>query len=321
MKRLLAGIVAALAAAACVAPTETTNRSTESVNKSAETKPPTLSNEEVIAREKQAWEAVKTKDAEGFRNIMANDGIYVSHHGILDPTGTINETKELQLTDLSFSDWKVLPIEKDSVLVTYTAHINGRIKGMPLVSSQVRGSTAWVRREGKWLAIYHQDSEAKPASAPKNKPAKTTNTPAATGAPASTGSDPIANEKIIWDTLKSKNYDAFAALLAPDSLEVEPEGVFDKAGSVKGVSEPDLSQVALSDLRSLKIDDDTALVTYMVKGGSVDPSGEHHTTIWARRDGKWLALFHQGTPVLKELHPVSEKTSSAEAKPKSSTKY
>lgn len=317
MKRLLAILVSALVATACVAPTETGNKpAATNAMKGTETTASTMSEAEVIAKEKQAWDAVKTRDFEGFRQIMASDGIYVSHHGILDPAGTIDETKELQLTALSFSDWKVLPLDKDAVLVTYTASINGRIKGQPLVSSRVRSSTAWVNREGKWLAIYHQDSEAKPAPTPgANKPAAA----ASKQSPmpeTSASADPIADEKIIWDALKSKNSDAFAVLLAPDSVEVEPEGVFDKAGSVKGVSQTDFSKAALSDWKSLRIDDQTALVTYVVKIPGVAPEGEHHTTIWVNRGGEWLAVFHQGTPVLKELRPVSEKPSASPA-PKS----
>src|SRR5207253_3363781 len=154
---------------------------------------------DVMAKEEQAWEAVQRKDFESFKKIMAGDGVYVSHHGVLDPAGIVRETAELELTDLSFSDWKVVPIDRDAVVVTYTAHINGRIKGMPLVSSQVRGSTAWVNRNGNWLAIYHQDCEAKAAPSPgTNKPAKPISSPAATSSPPSTSADAIANEKTIW---------------------------------------------------------------------------------------------------------------------------
>src|SRR6266851_4036747 len=114
--RILAILVSALTAAACTAPTVTTNKSTvTNINAISETKPSAMSEADIIAKEKQAWDAVQKKDFENFRNIMASDGIYVSHHGVLDPAGTINETKELQLTDLAFSDWKVLTIDKDAV--------------------------------------------------------------------------------------------------------------------------------------------------------------------------------------------------------------
>jgi hypothetical protein len=313
MKNLLVVVLLALALAACAAPTETTNKSAATnANKVPET--PTISEAEVIAKEKAAWDAVRQKDFAGFRQIMAGDGIYVSHHGVLDPAGTVNEIKELDLTNVSFFDWKVLPIDKDAVLVTYTAHINGRIKGQPLVSSSVRGSTAWVKRDGQWLAIYHQDSEAKSApAAGANKPAKPAASPAAKPAQASPGADPIADEKMVWESLKSNNSDALGTLLASDSVEVEPEGVYDKAGSVKMVSQTDLSAAAVSDFKAVKLNEGAALVTYLVKIPGVAPEGEHHTTIWVDRGGKWLALFHQGTPVLKEVQPVAEKPSPGRA--------
>src|SRR2546423_5068095 len=164
MKRLLAVLMSALAAVACATPNEMGNKpANTNSNKPAETTSSTISEADVIAKEKNAWDSVKNKDSVGFRKIMADNGLYVSHHGVLDPAGIVKETADLELTDLSCSDWKVVPIDKDAVLVTYTAHINGRIKGMPLVSSQVRGSTAWVNRNGNWLAIYHQDCEAKAA--------------------------------------------------------------------------------------------------------------------------------------------------------------
>jgi hypothetical protein len=310
MKKLLAVVISVLALAACAAPTETTNRSSSTnANKAGETM--LISDADVITKEKQAWDAVRRKDFESFKKIMAGDGIYVSHHGVLDPAGTIKETKELDLTDLSFSDWKVLPINKDAVVVIYTAHVQGRIEGQPLVATAVRGSTAWVNRGGQWLAIYHQDSEAKPAPTPgSNKPKATSG---ATPAQASTGADPIADEKLVWEALKSNNSEAFEAFLASDSVEVEPGGVYDKAGSVKSVSQTDFSKATISDFKTLKIDEDVALVTYMVKIPGIAPEGEHHTTIWINRAGKWLALFHQGTPVLKEVQPVPAKTSGSPA--------
>lgn len=164
MWKLLAVVASALTVCACAGPTEPNRSATTNANNVAQTTSAMMSDAEVIAKEKQAWEAVQKKDFEAFRTMMATDGIYVSHHGVLDPAGTIKETKELELTDLTFSDWKILPIDKAAVLVTYTAHIQGKIEGQPLVATAVRGSTAWVNREGKWLAVYHQDSEAKTAA-------------------------------------------------------------------------------------------------------------------------------------------------------------
>ena len=50
--------------------------------------------EEVISKEKQAWDTVRKKDFESFRNIMADDGLYVSHHGLLDPARSVKSKPE-----------------------------------------------------------------------------------------------------------------------------------------------------------------------------------------------------------------------------------
>src|SRR5207247_129677 len=103
-----------------------------------------------------------------------------------------------------------------------------------------------------------------------------------------------------------------------DAIELEPDGVYDKAGSVKGVSQYDFSKTVLSDFKVVKVDDEATLVTYMVKDPNFAPSGEHHSTIWANRNGKWLAVFHHGgTPVMKPsaVAPSASPSPKASASP------
>jgi len=132
------------------------------------------------------------------------------------------------------------------------------------------------------------------------------------------GSDPIANEKMVWDSFKSKNYDAFAAMLAPDFIELEADNVYDKASSVKAVSMFDASKFELSEWKSAKLNHDAALVTYLVKpppGPNSNP--ERHTSIWVNRGGKWMALLHVGTPV---AIPVAKPSAKPTAKPEPTKK-
>ena len=135
------------------------------------------------------------------------------------------------------------------------------------------------------------------SAANANKPAANANTsasPAASPAAPATATDA---EKAVWDALKSKNYDAFASFLASGATEVEPEGVTDKSGSLEGIKHLDASKYTLSDFKETKLNSDSALVTYVVKGPN--PKGQtetmRHSTIWNNRGGKWTAYFHQGT--------------------------
>jgi hypothetical protein len=209
--------------------------------------------------------------------------------------------KDYDLSDITYSDWKMLTIDKDAVLLTYNLNPKATYKGQAVPPGPYHAAAAYVNRDGEWLGIYFQQTLAQamppPASPTASKSPKSAASPGAKMADA--GPDPVANEKLVWDALKSKNYDAFAAYLAPDSMEIEADGVFDKSGSVKGVQMFDASKAELSDWKTVKFDNDASLVTYIVKTPGMNPDQARHSTIWASRDGKWLALFHQGTPVAK----------------------
>jgi hypothetical protein len=305
-------------AAACAAPP--TNRETAPTDRAA-TAPPTsiaLSEADAIAKEKAIWDTIKNKDYEAFGNMLADDEIEILPDAVYDKAGSIAGVKDFEPTKITFAEWKFLPINKDAVVLTYQVTTEGKYKGKEFPSESARASSAWVNRNGKWVAIYHQECSVSTTQppAPKSSPVKTSSTPASTPTPFTTGADPVANEKAIWETLRTKNYDGFAAFLAADSIEVEPNGVFDKAGSVKLVSQFDFSKAQLSEFKSVTFDMDAALVTYLVKLPGPEPA-ERHSTIWAKRDGKWLAVFHHGTPVrAAAASTASPRTAAATPSPK-----
>jgi len=312
MKRITLLAALLLAASACTTTTPTTNNTnTPPVNTNANananttTTPQaeaTVTDDTITAQEKQVWDKIKNKDADGFAGMLADDFIYIAADGVYDKAGTVNGVKDLEITDLTLSDWKVVMLDKDAAAVTYTVSMKGTSGGKAMPDSTQRASSAWVKRGDKWVAVYHQECERKeapPSKEPSSTPAaKASPTPAAK--PAETPSDdPIAREKQVWETFKRKDYDAFASFLAEDQIEVEETGVQGKAESVKGVSQVDLSKAVLSDFKTVNLDSDATLVTYLVKGPSPTfPSlGERASTIWVNRGGKRLAVFHQGTRV------------------------
>ena len=310
MKKILVIISAAILAAACAAPP--TNQSTAPANANIASAPSAtaITEADAIAKEKAIWDTIKNKDYDAFDAMLAPEQLEVLPEGVMDKAASIAGVKQFEPAEMNFSDWKYLRINEDVFLVTYTVAVRGKFQGREFPLESSRASSAWVNRGGKWLAMYHQECPLKPAATPSPttsdaaKPAPSlVATPAA---PPATGPDPIANEKIVWDLFKSKNYDAFATLLDPDSIEVEPNGVYNRAGTLQGVTMFDASRAVLSDLKSVNLDDDVALVTYTVKNPvpMFAPEGERASTIWVNRAGKWVALFHHGgTPVRKPSPP------------------
>jgi hypothetical protein len=297
MKKILVLVCFFLVAVAGCATQPTGNKDVVvNANQPAETKPAAMPSEaDIIAKEKGTWDAIKKKDWDAFGSMVASDFVEVIDMGVHDKATALTGLKDFDLSEITYADWKMIPIDKDAAILTYTATLKATYKGQPVPPGPYRDSAAWVNRNGQWQAIFFQETLASTAPAPAERKSPA-GTPTASANPPETGPDPIANEKIVWDLFKNRNFDGFATLLAPEFVELEPTGFYDKAGSVKNVQEMDASQFELGDWKSTKFDDDAALVTYTVtyKGAK-----DYHSSIWVNRSGKWLALLHHGTPAAK----------------------
>ena len=325
MKRIyLCAALLLFSAAACApAPTENANSNANMSNMNAAnsntTSAASWTNDDVIANERQAWDMIKAKniDAAWFDDKF----IDVAPEGVTDKAATLAFLKTIDLTEATLSDFKVLKLDKDAAVVTYTVHDKGTVGGKPIPANSpgMRHSTAKVWRGGKWVAVFHQSSMIEPptvvatgananaananaANANKaNANAANSNAAATTASPATMTADVEANEKAVWDALKRGDWDAFASFLSEDSLEVEGSGVYDKAGTLSAVKAFDFASTSLSDCKATVIDEDAKINTCVVKGTGRDkkPFTERATTIWVNRGGKWMAAFHQGTAVGK----------------------
>jgi hypothetical protein len=306
MKRVIPFAALLLAASACTIntpPATNTTTSTGNANMAATSKSAIVSDADITAQEKKIFDALKAKDFKAFGDLLAADSIEVGGNGVHDKAASLKDVEQLNLTDYNLSDWKVTKLGPDAAVVTYSATAKGDMGGKPFPADAVRASTAWVNRDGKWLAVYHQETpvaKTPAGAAAKASPSPAASTaakPAASSSPvAATTSDTIANEKLIWEMLKKKDIDGFASMLADDALEVESDGVYNKAGTVKGVQSANLAGIAVSDFKTQKLGTDSQLVTYVTTTGTGDKAmRSYDSTIWANRGGKWLAVFHQAT--------------------------
>ena len=328
MKKIFLLVSALILTAACTAPS--TNNSAAPPSNTNASPPATaaVTEADAIAKEKAIWETIKNKDYDAFGNMLAEDQLEVTGDAVFDKAGSIAAVKDFEPTEITFSDWTFMSIDKDAYVITYSTNVKGKYKGKEFPPESGRCSSAWVNRGGKWLAMYHQECPVKPPMPPAKSSPKAAATPAETpAAVAAAGPDPIANEKIVWDLFKAKNYDGFASLLASNFLEVEPDGVYDKAAAVKGVQGFDASKAVLSDWKALTLDANATLVTYTVKmppmkGMVMSADGERHSSIWAKQDGKWLAVLHHGgTAVMKPgTMAAPEASPSAKASPSQAAK-
>jgi hypothetical protein len=113
----------------------------------------------LIAREKEVWEQIKKKNGQGFATYLAEDQINVTKDGVHSKAETVKSIAESGPPEITLSDWKVIMIDKDAAIVTYTTKTGAAVACGPEPVT-ARESTVWVKRGGKWLAIFHQDTLA-----------------------------------------------------------------------------------------------------------------------------------------------------------------
>lgn len=305
MKKLLVLISGLVMVVACAVPP--TNREAAPVNsadRGAAAVPP-LTEADAIAKEKAVWDVLKAKNYDGFAAMLASDYMEVGTEGVYDKATILTRVKDLEVIDTTFADWKLLPLGKSAALLMYNLTLKGKFKGQDLPPGPYRVGSVWAVRDGKWQGAFYQETMS---AAAEPHPAGHTPTPAASTAasPAASGpkvnevgaiADPIAREKAVYDVLKRKDYDTFAAMLDEAQVEVWTDGFHTKAETLEGVKMFDATKATQSDFKTLKLSDEAEVVTYIVAISGTKPERSRASTIWIKRGDSWKAIYHQGTAI------------------------
>ena len=131
---------------------------------------------QVVAAERAVNEAIAKGDMKTFHANLANDAVVVDPSGILK----VNADFDKMLLGMKMQSWNIdgsqfYWVNDSSVIHMYRWTGKGTYEGRP-IDSPTWASTVWANKGGKWLAVFHQETNAMPPAAPP-KPA----TPAAPG--------------------------------------------------------------------------------------------------------------------------------------------
>jgi hypothetical protein len=118
----------------------------------------------LIANENKVNEAVAKGDAATFTSLLAPEA--VSGDGSSGFTKAADLTKTLN--QLKISTWHIMNpqvvwIDDKSAVVAYIWMGAGTYMGKPIADTTY-ASTVWTERNGKWLAVFHQESNSAPAA-------------------------------------------------------------------------------------------------------------------------------------------------------------
>jgi hypothetical protein len=132
-------------------------------SRSSNAKPDSLQ-EQIVAKEREGLEALKTGNLETFANLTAEEAVFVDAAGPATKAEVMKNVAGFTLTDYSIEDVRFVPLSANSGLISYKIHEKGVSHGHEF-AAQVYVSSIWAERAGKWVCLFSQ--ETAPRTPPK----------------------------------------------------------------------------------------------------------------------------------------------------------
>lgn len=126
---------------------------------------------QLVANERAINEAVVKGDAAAFKQYVAADGWSMDgmtgRMAVADFLKEFDQmSKDMKVTSWDITDAKTIWANPSTAIQTYKWTGSGTYQGQP-IPSPTWCSTVWTKRDGKWMAVFHQESASMPAPANK----------------------------------------------------------------------------------------------------------------------------------------------------------
>ena len=116
--------------------------------------------QQIIAKEREGLECLKTGDLSRFGRLTADNAILVDDHGPAGKTQVMKNVAEFKLLDFSMDDVRFVPISAKSGLITYEIHEHGESHGHEF-TAQAYVSSVWEKRGKDWVCLFSQETATK----------------------------------------------------------------------------------------------------------------------------------------------------------------
>jgi hypothetical protein len=149
MKRTLMVLMLAIAASSLASGQAKTSADTDAAAEA-----------QIISLEKQAAEAWKNKNGSFFQTFLSEDTSVLGSMGLIDSKSQIVSAisgANCEVKSYSLSNFRVAMLTKDTAVLTYKAIQDVTCDGKP-EPAEVWSSSVYVKRGGKWLAAFHQET-------------------------------------------------------------------------------------------------------------------------------------------------------------------
>ena len=115
---------------------------------------------DLIAREQKVFAAIRTSDKAAFEALVSKDALSVEGtSGLTSVTLFLDGWKDMKLESIDASNFKVITLNPEAAVVYSKVTQKGTFQGQAF-PPVVHSTTTWVKRKGKWTAVFHQESVA-----------------------------------------------------------------------------------------------------------------------------------------------------------------
>jgi hypothetical protein len=119
--------------------------------------------QEIISKEKAAWQAFKDKKADEFKKLLSTDLVTVYSDGMHNLQQELDAMSKTDMKSFDLTDFNVMFPNKKTAIITYKAKIEATSDGKD-VSGTYNVGSVWHTANGQWVGIFHTDSKVTPPS-------------------------------------------------------------------------------------------------------------------------------------------------------------
>ena len=114
---------------------------------------------QIQAMEQAINAAIQKGDATAFKANIADDAITMDGNGAMPIAEFLKVFGQFKVTSFAIDQSKVTFLNDTTAIHTYRWTGKGSMMGQAM-SSPTWSSTTWVKRGGKWVAVFHQETIA-----------------------------------------------------------------------------------------------------------------------------------------------------------------
>ena len=113
----------------------------------------------LIANENKVADALMKKDKATFTSLVDPKGWAADGTGFMKVSDFLGGLDQLVIKNYKISDEKVAWVDANTAILAYKWTGSGSYAGQPIPGT-VYASTVWTKRGDKWVAVFHQETEA-----------------------------------------------------------------------------------------------------------------------------------------------------------------